>query len=127
MSEEKAPEVPEKNQEKVVDAFRRYYVAEVIDAVRAGDLAVIVDAARLYPALVASLLADPVLLLRSLYGHKKARRAEMRLKDLFYLKRRQSARATEEAKAEREAAEVDPDADEDESRRLLETLQRGAP
>lgn len=71
-----------------VDARRKYSVADVIDAVVSGDLAAIVDAARLYPALVISLQTNPVLLLRSLYGHKKARRAEILLKNVYYLERR---------------------------------------
>lgn len=74
-----------------VDPRRVYSVAQVVDAVQSGDLALIVDAARLYPALVLALIIDPILLFRSLYGHKKARRAELGLKNLFYLERRTMA------------------------------------
>lgn len=81
LEEQKAPTV-------YVDARRKYSVAEVVDAVRSGDTAAIVDAARLYPALVVSLQTDPMLLFRSLYGHKKARRAEMLLRDVYYLDRK---------------------------------------
>lgn len=111
--------------EEIVDARRRYYVHDVIDAVESGDLAVIVDAARLYPALVVSLIAEPVLLFRSLYGHKKARRAEMMLKNLFYLSRRT---AVEKLLGRPEPVgelgnEPGPVLD-DEARRLLEAIQR---
>lgn len=122
-------QVHPKRAPEYVDARRKYSLADCIDAVESKDLAVIVDAARMYPALIVGLLTEPVLLLRSLYGHKKALRAEYALKDLFYL-HRQAALGKVAGALTAEPGVFDPELTapmpEDEARRLLEELKQEA-
>lgn len=105
-------------------ASKRYKLWDVIDAVVNNDLPVMIDAARLYPALVISLMTNPLLTLRSLFGHRKARRSELKLKNLYYLERQTWA---EEALSPEGDEPEDPDDDEpeseDEARSLLERLK----
>lgn len=57
---------------KRTDYAKRYLVSDVIDAVLESRTSVLADCAKLYPALTVAIMTDPVLVLRTFNGHKRA-------------------------------------------------------
>lgn len=109
---------------------RTYRVADVIDVVKAGNLPAVADAAKLYPSLVAAVMASPIDTLRALYGARRAYSAEKKLRRLLFYERVQevpelraiTTRAESDVPQVTEAVRP-ATAAEDEAQRLLRLIR----
>lgn len=87
------PEKPAVARSAVVLASRKYTLRDVVEAASRRDWPMMADAARLYPSLVTALQVNPLLVMLTLWGHKKARMCERRLRDVVFAARREAIAA----------------------------------